>query len=347
MKPAHLLLIVATLLVTSCEKVIDVDDSQHQPVLNGVPSCGQRAFVNFGYSHFFLDTVSILPAHGATLTLTVNGTAYTPDSLSGCNYFFPYTLQPDDQLHLTATVDGHLLEASTYVPRPPQVDGMSIQYFESSSFNFYIAHFNLDDHADYADRYALRLTVRDSGSRRNDWTHTLDTIDTVYSTYFLTTLADITHPAVSPTQPLGGYLYSQLMFLDSLIQGRNVPVDLYIIKLVDTNEIAPYKHWYTISLETLTPDRWQYLTSVAQATDMTSFFAEQGQPYTNITLDGHSGFGIFAGNARYRYTFDADTLSDTLGNNQATAILPRLQGINKAIPPLGFAPGRMPGWRRR
>ena len=299
-------------IFASCEKVLDVQPGEKQLVLNGVPSAGQQAFVNFSYTHFFLDTLNAQPVGGVSMTLNVNGVTYTPSSVSGCNYFFPYTLQPNDQVNISVDADGHHVEASTYVPRPPQISNMKVQYYESPSFNFYLASFNLADSANYRDLYNLRVEVRDSGARYNEWTGLIDTVDTVSTTYFILPDANLTASDVCPFIPLGGYLFSQLMFTDTRIDGRNMPVQLYIMKLVDTNEIAPFKHYYNISLETVATDRWRYLISVAQASSMTSIFAEQGQPYSNVSVDGKTGIGIFGGNARYRYRFDADTISDTV-----------------------------------
>lgn len=299
-------------LFVSCEKVLDVEEGPRHLVLNGVPSEGRRAFVNFSYTHFFLDTLNAHPAGTVSMTLTVNGTPYTPDSIAGCNYFFPYTLQADDQLQISVDADGHHLEAQTYVPRPPAISNMQVKVYESTSFNFYLARFNIDDHADYNDYYCLSVNVRDSGARYNEWTAEIDTVDTVSTTYFILPAREITSNDVCPYIPLGGYLYTQLMFLDRNIEGQSYPVDMYIMKLVDTNEIAPFKHYYTVSAETITPARWNYLISVVRSSSMTSFFAEQGQAYSNVTLDGNEGYGIFAGNARYKYTFDADTVGDTI-----------------------------------
>lgn len=307
-----LYIIAIVVLFSACEKVLDVDAGERQLVLNGVPSEGRRAFVNLSYTHFFLDTVNAQPISSPVMTLTVNGVPYTPDSVSGCNYFFPYIFQADDQVQISVDADGHHLEARDYVPRPPAIENMQVKYYESTSFNFYLATFNINDHADYADYYSFAVTVRDSGARYNEWTAEIDTVDTVGTTYFILPAREITSNDVCPYIPLGGYLYSQIMFLDRNIEGQNYPVQMYIMKLVDTNEIAPFKHWYTVSAETVTPARWNYLLSVASSSSMTSFFAEQGQPYSNVAVDGHEGYGIFAGNARYKYTFDVDTLSDTI-----------------------------------
>lgn len=321
---------LVALLFAACEKVLDVQPGEQMLVLNGVPSAGKQAFVNFSRTHFFLDTVNAQPVGSASMTLTVNGTDYAPSSVSGCNYFFPVTLQPDDQLAISVIADGRKVEASTYVPKAPQIDNMKVQYYESPSFNFYLATFNLGDHPGYQDLYSLKVEVRDSGLRRNDWTDSIELVDTVTATYFILPNANLTSSDVCPYVPLGGYLFSQIMFTDTRIEGENTPVELFIMKLVDTNEVAPFKHYYNISVETLTPDRWRYLISVAQASSMTSMFAEQGSPYTNVSVDGQPGLGIFAGNARWRYCFDVDTISDTVSTffGKAPAILPPQVGRN-------------------
>ena len=311
------LFLLSILFMWGCEKVLDVQPGEQMLVLNGVPSAWQQVFVNFTRTHFFLDTVNAQPVPGASMTLTVNGTPYTVSNVDGCNYFFPVTPQADDTLTISVFADGHNIEASTYIPRAPQIDNMKVQYYESESFNFYLATFNLADHPSYRDLYSLRVEVRDSGARYNEWTAQIDTVDTVSATYFILPNADLTSSDVCPYIPLGGYLFSELMFTDTRIDGEDTPVQLFIMKLVDTNEIAPFKHWYNITAETLTPDRWRYLISVAQASSMTSMFAEQGSPYTNISVDGQPGLGIFAGNSRYRYTFAADTISDTIRMHMA------------------------------
>lgn len=102
-------------LVTSCEKVLDVDDSGAEDilVLNGVPSAGNRAFVYFSHTHFFLDNSITHPVDGAALTLTANGIPYLPDSVSGCKYFSPTSANP-----ATASPSPSRRSTATYIARP-------------------------------------------------------------------------------------------------------------------------------------------------------------------------------------------------------------------------------------
>lgn len=304
-------LILVGIFFTSCEKVLDVDDSGAEDVLvlNGVPSAGNRAFVFFSHTHFFLDNVSSHPVDGAAPTLTVNGIPYTPDSVSGCKYFFPYICQPGDSVTIDVTSPEGNVHGKTYVPLMPEVTNFSVAEFASPSFNFYWANYTMHDHADNPEYYYLKVEVRDSGMRFNEWTRVYDTVDSVHATYFLLPYnPEITSHEVSPNEALGGYLYTSLMNTDRLIDGQDYDVNLYILLLVDTNEVNDsvhvFKHWYTITLESITAARLRYLISVAQNLNTVSFFAEPVQPFTNI----EGGVGIFAGTAKWTFTFDPDTI---------------------------------------
>lgn len=323
MKKILLLLLLGVTLV-SCEKVLDVDDSGAGDilVLNGIPSAGQRAFVYFSHSHFFLDNSITHPVEGAAPTLSVNGVPYTPDSISGCKYFFPYICQPGDSLAIDITsVEGNV-HGKTYVPLYPDVTDFNVKEFASPSFNFYWASYTLHDHLNNPEYYYLKVEVRDSGMRFNDWTRQFDTVDTVHSTYFLLpNNPEITSNDVSPNEALGGYLYSSLISTDRRIDGQDYAVNLYILLLKDTNEVNDslhvFKHWYDITIESITLDRLRYLISVSQNLNTVSFFAEPVQPFTNI--EG-GGVGIFSGSAKWKFSFDPDTI-------------PRAKGAPPLLPP--------------
>lgn len=307
---SYIILLLLSLSLLSCEKQLDIaDDGSHQLVLNGLPLAGNRAFVNFAYTRFFLDQNNDHPVDGVSMVLKVNGVPMWPDSVSHCNYFFPYVLQPDDSLSIDITAGSHNVHAETYVPLVPAVDTIKVRHFASSSFNFLMADFRLDDHGDRDEYYRIVVNERDSGVRYNDWTRTYDTVDSTFTTYFLVPYnEDITSNDVCPYIPLGGYLYSSLMFTDRRIAGQQYPVHLYIMQLVDTNEVQPFKHEYTVDISSVTPARFRYILSASTQNSMTSVFAEQGQAFSNVKVDGETGLGIFAGMSRRRFTFDPDTI---------------------------------------
>lgn len=305
-----LLILFAALLLSACEKIVDIDDpADRQLVLNGVPSAGKRAFVYFAQTRFFLDSSNNQYITPASVVLTVNGSPMTPDSVSRCKYFFPYTLQEDDTLGIDiATADGREVHARTYVPRYPDVNNVTASYFASSSFNFHLVDLRLDDRAGVNEYYHVAVTKRDSGMRYNAWGDSLELVDTIAATYFLVPFnPEVTSNDVCPFIPLGGYLYSRIMFLDRNIDGQQYPLSLYLMQTVDTNERPPFKHEYYIDIESVTPARWNYMLSAASQGSMFSLFAEQGQAYSNV--DG--ALGVFGGCASRHYVFDPDTITTT------------------------------------
>ena len=309
MKRNLLILLAAVSLLASCEKTVDVEDgANHELVLNGVPTPDRRAFVYFAQTRFFLDSSNNQQVVPDNMVLTVNGVPMTPDSVSRCRYFFPYTLQEDDTLTIDISARGHDVHARTYVPRYPDVNNVTATYFASPSFNFHIVNLRLDDRAGVDEYYNVMVTARDSGLRYNEWGDSLELVDTVHATYFLVpNNPEVTSNDVCPFIPLGGYLYSRIMFLDRNIDGQQYPLQLYIMQTIDTNERPPFKHEYMIDVESVTPARWNYILSATSQSSMFSFFAEQGQTYGNV----EGALGVFAGSASRHYIFNPDTVGMT------------------------------------
>lgn len=300
------IIILAVFSLASCQKVLDVDESasEHQMVLNGVPSAGKQLFVNFANSRYFLDGNGNHPIDGTTMSINVNGTDHYPTSVSNCNYFFGYTLQEDDALSITINANGNKITSSTYVPRQPQVSSLISFVDTSQVFNTLNINFNLADHPNYKDYYHITIMCRDSGLYHHPLWDTYDTIDTTYTTYFCCFDNKLTDPAAAASQALGGYFYSELLTTDKFIDGENHNVSMLLMLLTDTNEVAPYLHQYTLNIETVTPDRYHYLEDVAKATNMLQMFSEPGSVYSNV----NGALGIFAGNARKTFPLSQDTL---------------------------------------
>ena len=296
-------------MLASCEKTVDIEDSgAHELVLNGVPTPGRRAFVYFAQTRFFLDSSNNQQVVPDNMVLTVNGTPMTPDSVSRCRYFFPYTLQEDDTLSIDINVGDREVHAHTYVPRYPAVNNVTAAYFASPSFNFHIVNLRLDDRAGVDEYYNVVVSKRDSGMRYDPWGDSLEFVDTIASTFFLVPYnPEVTSNDVCPFIPLGGYLYSRIMFLDRNIDGQQYPLQLFLIQTIDTNERPPFKHEYIIDVESVTPARWNYILSAASQSSMFSLFAEQGQAYGNV----EGALGVFAGSASRHYIFNPDTVGMT------------------------------------
>ena len=302
------LLLTLLFFATSCETVLPIDDDgNHQMVLNAIPTADHQAFVNFAYTRFLLDSSNNHPVADAQLILSVNGIPYTPDSMRNCNYFFPYTLHPLDNLQIDIDAAGRHVHAATYVPPLPRVANPVAMRMNYYTFKYLGVNFTHSDSLNYNEYYRIVVTERDSGARYNEWTRTMDTVDTVGTCLFAIHNGELTDPAVCASVPLANYFYYDLLCRDDNINGRqHYPIQLLILQTIDTNEVQPFKHEYTVRIQSITPEYYQYIISASSQSSMFSFFAEQGQVFSNV--DG--ALGIFAGASKWEYTFFADTLPD-------------------------------------
>ena len=289
-------------ILTSCEKTLDVQEpAERDLVLNAVPAAGRLAFVHFGYTRFFLDDNNDQPVAGAVITLRINDTVQVLDSVVRSKYFFNHLLREDDSLEIDIQAAGRSVHAKTYVPLYPVLSNFMAALVPTADFNYVLASFNLSDHAGRDEYYNVVVTQRDSGVRYNEWTERYDTVDTVHSTIFFVPYSEeITASNVSSYSPLGG----RIMFLDRNIDGQQYPVPLWILQQRDTLEVPPFKHEYIVEVESVTPARFRYILSASSQGGMTSFFAEQGEVFSNV----EGALGIFAGSAKCRFTFNPDTL---------------------------------------
>ena len=319
--------VLSVLLMTSCEKVIEFDTSisQSELVLNAVPSAQQQLFVNFAHTHFFLDTVNGYPLKDANIVMSINGNNYYPSTRKGCNYFFDYIPQEDDQLSIRILVGDDSVTASTFIPRKPRISTPLI-IDTNSSFRFKKIRFNIDDHPNYSDYYRISISQRDSGCRYIPFLDKYDTIDTVRTTMFfctdprLTSLASQSDDFFSSATAdvLGTFMFTQLLTDDKAFDGQNISTTLYLMMLRDTNEVGYFLHQYILNIETITPERLRYLQSLNQSTSITQLITEPAPTYSNI----HGGLGIFAGNAKY--TYQLPIIQDSLWTD-SSALSPALR----------------------
>lgn len=298
-----LLLLICALAIASCERVIEFDTtvSESELVLNAVPSADKQMFVYFAYSRFFLDNGNNHPVDNADMVVSVNGRDYRPDSIHNCNYFFNYVLQEDDSVAIRVTSGDRTVTAHTYVPRKPQLSNIQT-YRVDTVFNVLAVSFNIEDHPNYKDYYRFSISHRDSGVVYHPYFDKYDTIDTVYTDYFFCLDPKLVNSAAASTDAIGDYfasatgynIYNQMLIKDSLIDGQSHNTALLVLLLKDTNEVPPFIHQYTLSVETVTPDRFRYLQDLSTATSMTQIITEPAPVYSNVA----GALGIFAGNAK-------------------------------------------------
>lgn len=306
-KLAMAVVLMFSLSFVACEKVMDFefDDASGQPVLNALPSLGKQMFVNYSYSHFFLDNNTIHPVPNTDMCISVNGVDMYPSKIEGCNYFFDYLLQPDDQLAISIVSDSVVVSASTYVPRSPNMEDVVTVVDTTMTFNTAIISFDIVNHPNYKEYYYFTISQRDSGVRYNSYLEIYDTVDTVFNTFFFCFDNNLTSPMVAANQPLGGYLYTSLLTQDDLVDGASYKTAMMLVLLVDTNEVEPFLHQYTLNVESVTPERYKYLQSASSSSSLTSFFGEPAPVYSNVS----GALGIFSGMAKQSFPL---SLSDTL-----------------------------------
>ena len=295
---APILIAAGLFVLASCEKVIEFDDSltSPSPVLNAIATEGNQLFVNYTYSRFFLDTNNAHPIADVDMVVTANGTDYRPVSVDGCNYFFDYIPHEDDQLGIRVLSAAGEASARTIIPRNPRISTPNV-FLQDSVFRTLVINFNIDDHPDYDNYYRFTISQRDSGARYRPYREVYDTIDTTYHTIFFCFDRQLTDPTAAATQALGGYLYQQLLTTDKLIDGQDHNTTLMLIMLRDTNEVGTFLHQYSLTVESVSPERYKYLQDLETATSITQLITEPAPVYSNV----NGALGLFAGNARRTY----------------------------------------------
>lgn len=307
MKRHIFILALAFLLLASCEKVIDVDPnaSTAKMVLNGIPSVDKNLFVYFAHSRFFLDTSNNHPAGQVDMVVNINGTEYRPIKDSNCLYFFDYTVREGDSLEIDVNAEGKSVHAATRAPRMPQIELNAAFVNSDTAINLLMVNFTINDPGDYHNLYCFRISERDSGAYYHPYLEFYDTIDTVYSNMFFCYDESLTASNAAASEMMYGYpVYTQLLTSDANINGTSHNTTLFLMLPRDTNEIQPFIHQYSLSVECVSPDRYKYLKTVAAANNMMSLITEPPEVYSNI----NGALGIFSGTAKRE--FPLITLAD-------------------------------------
>lgn len=299
MKKISYFVIAILLLLTSCEKVLDFDVDELEPlvVVNSLPCTDSQLFVSVTRSRFFLDNSPFPPAEGVTLELQVfGGPTLFPTHHDSAYHFFNYIAQPGDSLTLRVNVPGRdpIVGSTRIVPlpdmQPPSALIDTLQPIPLGDIAF-----TLTDPADTRNYYYIYVMERDSGSRWNRWEAKWDTIDTVRHAYFNCLNFQVTDPSVNLSAGMMGY-FNELFFIDSLIDGQATDITVSLLMFKDTAE-HPLLKEYTLVVESLSPDAFRYIKEVKAKQSATSYFAEPTRAFSNLS----SGIGIFASVARRLY----------------------------------------------
>lgn len=163
------LLLAAALLLSGCEKQIDMDIEAQDAkvVVNARGEAGQPLKVRLTYSRPVFGTFYVPNGESyfkevtdATVRLKAGGATYVAGRVEG-GYSFVYSPQAGEELELSIDVPGHsTLKSSATVPQTPQVSNVEWRA-ESNIWSSELSFF-LDDNASTADYYAIRLLTHDT-----------------------------------------------------------------------------------------------------------------------------------------------------------------------------------------
>lgn len=289
------------LLFGSCEEVMefDIDEGDRMIVVNALPCTDSLLFVNVTYSRFFLDNQPFVAVDNATVSVDVNGTTLSPTGRDGANWLFNYQAVAGDRLTVHVAVPGHdEVTGSTVVPPLPDMTDPVAEIDTLQPITSGDILFTLTDPVELRNYYYIYVLERDSGSRWNQWETKWDTIDTVVFAYLNCMDLQLTDPSVNCSEGLFGY-FDRLLLSDSLINGESHEVKISLPMLTDTAE-HPLLREYTLVVESLSEEAFQYVKAVTKAQSMTQLFAEPERVYSNLT----GGLGIFAGIAKRVYRLE-------------------------------------------
>lgn len=317
-----LFIIMAAVLLTACEKQVDMDIEALEPevVVKAFGVTDSPLWVRLTYSRPIFGTFYVRDGESyfeeiddANVSLTVNGMTVGSAVGDGGDYTFAYTPQAGDRLALSIAVPRYeVVTAEAEVPQMPQASNVSASGGESSSLYDKVVRFTLTDRAATDDYYSVRLRVHeiyyyteyDSAETvisrdTNDYEYYADFSCTDY-TVISNSDIDIEDPEATNT-----YWGDELLFTDANISGLSHEFRLQIRDYGGGyyEDERPYyydgrSHWeqqsvITCKLEVsaLSRDNYLYLQTVDAYDDdeLLSLFGEPVQLHSNV----NGGIGIF------------------------------------------------------
>lgn len=319
-------LIIAAALFTSCEKEIEFKGEQTDSklVVNSLIEPGKPIKAYISKSYFFLDNDhSTAAPNDVVATLYVNGNRIgemTPqldtvwegyeyvdlDSLMPVYktvsvFYDPYCPNEGDEIKITASANGFDDVEATTSPLPNtaawSIGNFKILKWEASYYEPYDENEDTvwyisgngelsveitDPNPGKTDYYKIYVAISVSGNTDYDTGNTLY-VSTRYNDPIFggTTVADID----IPSGPDG-------VFTDLLFDGRSyqikLPLELYMSW---SSNFLPDFFQVPIKMEHLTKEYYYYLNTCNQGDELSQFFAEPIQTYSNV----EGGYGIVGG----------------------------------------------------
>lgn len=315
--PIVFLFLVAALCV-SCEKEIEFNGGQTDPklVLNGVCTVGEPVTAQVSKSYFFLDSDGDTEApEGTTAHLYVNGdycgemTLYEDTipsaaqrssafSSKGKSYRNEYCPKAGDRISIMASAPGFDAVEATAGPMPEAASCVVRDFIlhEGSSFDttWHDADSSISFHMAYmAD---VILEIADNNPGQTDYFVLNCSVDWLGEEWDSDIWVTYDDPIFGNENLVIGELFEGLdrknTFTDVLFDGKSrivkLPVTLDLFGYSDPYSAQPV---FSVRLEHLTKEYYDYMVTLSQQDQVLEFFAEPVHVFSNVK----DGYGIVGG----------------------------------------------------
>ena len=290
---------LAALMLAACEKQLDIDVDDLEPivVVNSICKPGSAVQMSVTWSrpilgfHSYSQEYGFTTVEGATAELTVNGseryTATTTDSL----LVFPYIAQAYDSLQVEVHVpDYGTLKASTRVPLPPSVGEVTPRVDTAANNEvIYNLRIPLSDPAGQRNYYSIRIVNYmyshaefDGDSNLVNYSH-VDSSDMWFNCSDPLVVSTEVTDLLEGMETAADFSGEEMYFDDSRIDGTTHNIDVsYSIYFYDMPEdLAIYAR---VHVNALSREEYLYRVSAENAyyDELSGLFSEPGVVYSNV-----------------------------------------------------------------
>lgn len=344
MRRVPFILLTTLLLLTACEKQIDIDieDMQPQVVVMSQNNADDPVSLTLTYSRPVYGSYYIRNGEDyfqkitdATATLSVNGASSITATRTGNCYTFAYTPQANDQLNLSISVPGHeAVTASATVPHTPVTGTPWTRQRFISEINEYST--DIDEYT--ICEISVFLPLTDYSSSTNYYSIAMRRYDTVCYTYYDDNGAAINFDTVTDeckwfecqdqlivnNAALGAVLLEdavptfygeEMLFTDQLINelDHNIELltqiefgyyDLYGLNHENTNFSYIIHSTFKIEITSLSRDEYLFLMTLQNYSNDELIGLVSEPVQIHSNIDG--GIGIFCIGNKKTITFNVD-----------------------------------------
>lgn len=326
MKKLYICLIAALCCMTACEKPIEFDMDETDPmiVLSSIVEPDSAVATRVTLSRFFLDNTNFKVVNDASLQLTVNGVPAGSTVFKNGYYVTNVVPQPGDSLQLVVTVPSRgSVSAGTKVPYSPDVTSLRMISVSSSEQTYWNTElkfsFVINDESSTHVGYLVKAVVVDSVDVdttfqpvwNSDYSRIVryDTILPHLEEYRYAVWMESEDPLLSQGLNIDDFFdifkagerkaesVSQFLFLDDGFSGKSheflIKGTYYNYDDDGRSEGVHHRH-FELQVSALNYDLYMYTKTRMQAWGADELFSEPVQIYCNVK----GGIGIFGAISR-------------------------------------------------